>query len=154
MRRSRRDKPAQAEEPPTSALSISVSEAKHLIEVLRHAGAQISELTRGDVDEGWVAEASGSALIASFYARIGLSVTRGSDAVPVLTREIGQLEAAVLNLESYEGHEVILCLGYELLQKLESRKDACRALCLVDGVWAIADEKGESASGTEAPSMI
>ncbi|MEV0299837.1 hypothetical protein [Streptomyces prasinus] len=69
----------------------------------------------------------------------------------MLITEIGQVEAAVLNLESYAGHEAVLCLGYALLQELETRRDACRSLCLVDGVWAITDETGESASDATVP---
>ncbi|MFE9724532.1 hypothetical protein ACFYQ5_13340 [Streptomyces sp. NPDC005794] len=152
MRRFRRDKTVRADEPPPLAVPININEAKDLIEVLRHARTQIAKLTREDVDQERVTQAGGSALIASLYARIGLTFTRGGGTVPVLITEIGQVEAAVLNLESYDGHEVILCLGYALLQKLENRKGACQSLCLVDGVWAIADETGESASDSAAPS--
>ncbi|MFI2423921.1 hypothetical protein ACH5A7_07410 [Streptomyces sp. NPDC018955] len=153
MRRHRRGKANRSDEQPPLALQISINETKDLIEVLRHARTQITELTRGDAHQELVAKASGSALISSLYARIGLAVVRGKDAVPVLITEIGQVEAAVLNLESYDGHEVVLCLGHALLQRLETRRDAYRSLCLVDGVWAITDETGESASGAAAPSL-
>jgi hypothetical protein len=135
------------------ALQISISEAKDLIEVLRHTRVRIREASRDDIDQELVAKASGSALLSALYARIGLTVTQQGDAVPILINEIGQVEAAVLNLESYGGHEVFLCLGYALLQELDTRKVACRPLRLIDGVWAIADEPGESASGMATPSM-
>lgn len=102
---------------------------------------------------GTGSKASGSTLISSLYARIGSTVVRGRGAVPILITEIGQVEAAVLNLESHDGHEVPLCPGYALLQKLETRRGVCRSLGLIDGIWAIADETGESASGAAAPSM-
>ncbi|MFI5567462.1 hypothetical protein ACIA6T_08895 [Streptomyces sp. NPDC051740] len=152
MRRFRRGKNDQAAEQPPLALQVSINEAKDLIEVLRHAQTQIVELTR-DADQELVARAGGSDLIASIYARIGLTVVQGRDAVPILVTEIGQVEAAVLNLESYEGHEVVLCLGYALLQNLESRKSSWRSPTLVDGIWAITNETGESANGATAPSI-
>jgi hypothetical protein len=153
MRRFRRGKNDQVAEQPPLALQISIDEAKDLIEVLRHARTQIVELTRGDADQELVARAGGSDLIASVYARIGLTVVQGRDAVPILVTEIGQVEAAVLNLESYEGHEVVLCLGYALLQNLESRQSSWRSLTLIDGIWAITNETGESANGATAPSI-
>ncbi|MFE9171109.1 hypothetical protein ACFYNZ_16555 [Streptomyces kebangsaanensis] len=121
------------------------------MEILEHAHARISELS--DADGETVADASGSTLIPLLYARAGLASIQGLNHIPLLVGEIGLLEAAVINLESYEGNEVVLCAGYELLNHCAHRKKNAYPLRYVHGVMAFADEDEDTTSGPATPSL-
>ncbi|MEW2256878.1 hypothetical protein [Streptomyces sp. NPDC047869] len=54
--------------------------------------------------------------------------------MPMLAREIRHLEAAVVNLESYGGHETVLCEGYALLERCEALKEGAGAARVHEGV--------------------
>jgi hypothetical protein len=152
MRRRHRDQPHRplATTGP-DAISISIRELVTLVEILEHAHVRISEFS--DADKETVASASGSSLIPSLYARAGIAASREHDKIPLLAGEVGLLEAAVINLESYEGNEVVLCAGYQLLDNLASRKGNAYPLCHVHGILAIAGEAGETTSGSTSPSL-
>ncbi|PZH15966.1 hypothetical protein C1I97_07395 [Streptomyces sp. NTH33] len=122
-----------------------------LVEIFEHAHIQISDLS--DADRETIADASGSALIPLLCARVGLALTQGRHNIPLLAAEVGLLEAAVINLESYEGNEVVLCAGYELLDSFANRKTNTYPVCYVYGILAFADEAGETASGPATPSL-
>ena len=70
--------------------------------------------------------------------------------MPLLVTEIDLLGAAVTNLESYEGHEAILCTGYALLATLEGRQRNLRPVNLVHGILAFVHENSGTVS--ESPS--
>ncbi|MEV0642312.1 hypothetical protein AB0I77_46850 [Streptomyces sp. NPDC050619] len=120
--------------PDAGALAISIREVVALVEVLEHAHVQIARLS--DADERVISNASGSLLIPTLYARAGLAASWGRDRIPLLASEVGLLEAAVVNLESYEGNEVVLCSGYELLEVLATRKQEPRSLRHIHGILA------------------
>jgi hypothetical protein len=113
-------------------INITVRELIALIGVLDHAYSKIAEL--GEFDDEVMAQSSGVALIPLLYARAGLALTEGADGIPLLAAEVGLLEAAVINLESYEGNEVVLVAGYELLDAFANRPKSPHALRRVHGI--------------------
>ncbi|MFJ6571200.1 hypothetical protein ACIQNU_27675 [Streptomyces sp. NPDC091292] len=121
-----------------------------LVEIFEHAHAQIAKLS--DADRETLANASGVILIPSLYARAGLAAIQRRDGIPLLVSEVGLLEAAVTNLESYEGHEAILCAGYELLEIFTNRanrkKKNANPLRYVHGILVFEDEAGGLAAGS------
>ncbi|MFC9863556.1 MULTISPECIES: hypothetical protein [unclassified Streptomyces] len=134
-------------------IAITIQEIVALVEVLEHAHVQISKLSNSDSET--IINASGSALIPSLYARAGLVTLKGhrSRNVPLLVGEIALLDAAVINLESYEGNEVTLCVGYELLEKFAIRKRNAYPVRPVHGILAFADEIGDMGSRPVNPSL-
>ncbi|MCT9112361.1 hypothetical protein N4G69_43440 [Streptomyces mirabilis] len=95
-----------------------------------------------DVDDETIARASGTSLIPSLYARAGLILTKGGANIPLLVSEVGLLEAAVINLESYEGNEVVLVAGYELLDVFANREANAHPLRRIHGILTFDDEAG------------
>ncbi|MFD8220778.1 hypothetical protein ACFV2U_45705 [Streptomyces sp. NPDC059697] len=152
MRRRRRDR-ARNPLTPTApdVIAVTFRETVALVEVLEHAHAQISELS--NVDKGTIANASGFLLAPSLYARVGLASVKGSHSIPLLSTEVGSLEAAVINLESYRGNEVALCTGYELLENFAKREKNSHRMQYIHGVLAFIDEVGDAANGSAAPSL-
>ncbi|MFF7545981.1 hypothetical protein ACFZCU_20465 [Streptomyces canus] len=152
MRRRHRDNPHT---PLASAaphtIAITFQEIVTLVEIFEHAHSRIFDLS--EAGEETIASASGSTLIPSLFARAGLASIQGIRSIPLLVDEIGLLEAAVINLESYEGIEVVLVAGYELLDNFAKRKRNAYPLRHVHGVLAFADEAGDTASGPAAPSL-
>ncbi|MFD5425272.1 hypothetical protein [Streptomyces sp. NPDC127084] len=114
-----------------------------LVETFEYAHAQIA--VRSDADDETIAKASGSLLIPALYARAGFAAGRQSDRIPLLVSELGSLEAAVLNLESYGGHEAALCVGYGMLDSLGKREAGTGNLRSVHGILAFADEAADPA---------
>jgi hypothetical protein len=154
MRRRRRgesDRPREQQGPEEDArgLVITLQELSTLVNILEHAHNQIAALS--DADEETIGNASGSLLIPSLYARAGVAASGGRDDIPLLEREVGLLEAAVVNLESYEGNEVVLVSGYGLLSVLSARRSARRTLHRVHGILAFDYGAPGSASGSDAP---
>lgn len=82
----------------------------------------------------------------------GVASTWGRDEIPLLDVEVGLLEAAVINLESYEGNEVMLCSGYELLDIVASRKKSSH-LHRVHGIWAFRYDPEEVCYGSVGPTI-
>ncbi|MFD4613728.1 hypothetical protein [Streptomyces sp. NPDC058440] len=117
-----------------------------LVEIFEYAHAQIAELS--SADEKTIASASGSALIPALYARAGLASSQLRDDLPLLTGELRLLEAAVINLESYEGSEVMLCTGYELLDSFTQRRRNVHPLRLVHGILSFVHEARGVVGGT------
>lgn len=134
MRRCHRDQPR---DPFVSAIpgaiAIAIPEVATLIEI--------------------VTKVSGSNLIPMLYARVGFTSIQGRRSLPLLADEIGFLEAAVINLESYQGNEVVLCAGYQLLEDFANRKRNISPLCRVHGILAFACEAEGTTSGSVAPSL-
>ncbi|MEU6523776.1 hypothetical protein ABZ892_13380 [Streptomyces sp. NPDC046924] len=126
----------------SDVIAITVRELVALVEVFEHAHAQISELS--DASGETIASASGVTLVPSLYARAGLASIRGLRDIPLLVDEIGLLEAAVINLESYEGNEVVLVAGYELLDNFAHRERNAHPLRCKHGILAFADEAGDT----------
>ncbi|MFE3034264.1 hypothetical protein ACFXKY_21820 [Streptomyces canus] len=152
MRRRRRDQPSEPEAHPNpNVISITASEAGTLIEVLEHAHTCILKLS--DTNEETLARASGSDLIPSLYARAGFSSIGGRGRIPLLADEVGLLEAAVINLESYQGNEVVLCSGYQLLNDFANRGSGHYSLRYVHGILTFAGDVEDSASGPATPSL-
>ncbi|MFG1665145.1 hypothetical protein [Streptomyces sp. Y7] len=152
MRRRRREHPQEPLVPISpDAIAITIREAVTLIEILEHAHARIAELS--DADEEAIARGSGSSLIPLLYARAGFTSIHGRRNVPLLADEIGLLEAAVINLESYQGNEVALCAGYQLLDDFANRDRNSYPLCRVYGILAFTGEVGDTASGAATPSL-
>lgn len=148
-RRNRTPSPGPSEVPQTpQAVPISLQELATLVSVFDHAYDQISRL--GDVGEETAGKASGTVVIPALYARAGLAATLGRGDIPLLADEVGLLEAAVLNLESYEGNEVALCSGYQLLEFLTERARNSRPVRQVHGIFSFHDEDWPPL-GTPAP---
>ncbi|MBW8737699.1 MAG: hypothetical protein JF621_11410 [Streptomyces turgidiscabies] len=152
MRRRRRDRPREPLTPAIpDAIAIAISEVITLIEILEHARARMVDLS--EVDKETLARASGSSLIPMLYARAGFTSIQGRRSIPLLTDEISLLEAAVINLESYQGNEVVLCAGYQLLEDFANRKRNISPVCHVHGILAFAGEAEGTTSGSVAPSL-
>lgn len=71
------------------------------------------------------------------YPRAGLALAWGCAGVPMLVSEIQHGEAAVINLESYGGHETVLCEGYGLLERPDELKGRAQQAQTVDGVLVL-----------------
>ncbi|MGW3952717.1 hypothetical protein ACWEKM_17720 [Streptomyces sp. NPDC004752] len=121
-----------------------------LVGVLEHAHTKIAELS--DSDDETIARASGVTLIPSLYARAGLALTKDGDNIPLLVSEVGLLEAAVINLESYEGNEVVLVAGYELLDVFSNREVNSGPLRRIHGILTFDGDAGTT-SGSVTPSV-
>ncbi|MCZ4602340.1 hypothetical protein O3S80_00820 [Streptomyces sp. Lzd4kr] len=111
-----------------------------LVEILEYARTKVAELS--DANEETIERASGSVLIPSLYARAGLAQINGGESIPLLVREVNLLGAAVINLESYEGNEVALVAGYDLLEAFSNREANTRPLLRIHGVLTFDDEPG------------
>ncbi|MFE4822178.1 hypothetical protein ACFRFU_38285 [Streptomyces sp. NPDC056704] len=137
--------------PSPDVIAITSEEVGALVEVLEHAYTCIAELS--DANEETLAGASGSGLIPLLYARAGFTSIQRRGDIPLLSDEIGLLEAAVINLESYQGNEVVLCAGYQLLEDFASRSRNAYPLCQVHGILAFTGEAEDTASGPATPSL-
>ncbi|MFF9109937.1 hypothetical protein [Streptomyces sp. NPDC014805] len=137
---------AQAAPADTGALALTAAELADLLQVLDHAREQITELSKADADT--VAAASGSALIPVLCARAGIAALRGHGSIPLLAPEAGLLEAAVLNLQSYQGNEAVLCTGHALLDALDRREHVTGRLVVVHGILAF---DGDTETETDGP---
>ncbi|MFG2261182.1 hypothetical protein [Streptomyces mirabilis] len=111
-----------------------------LVGVLEHAHTKIAELS--NADDETTARASGATLIPALYARAGLTLTKGGDNIPLLVSEVGLLEAAVINLESYQGNEVVLVAGYELLDVFSAREANAHPPRRIHGILTFDGEAG------------
>ena len=142
IRRRHRDEPQphSNSSAASDSIQITIRELIALVGVLGHAHTKIAELS--DTDDETIARASGSALIPSLYARAGLALTKNGDTIPLLVSEVGLLEAAVINLESYEGNEVVLVAGYELLDVFSNREANSSPLCRIHGILTFGGEAG------------
>ncbi|WP_405816530.1 hypothetical protein OG241_18120 [Streptomyces sp. NBC_01390] len=134
------------------AIQIAIPELISLVGVIEHAQERIAQLS--DADGGTIARASGTALVPSLYARAGLALVKGVDSIPLLADEVGLLEAAVINLESYQGNEVVLCAGYQLLNDFANRDDDSYPLCSVHGILIFAGDAEDPASDPAKPSLM
>ncbi|CAL9545632.1 hypothetical protein [Streptomyces sp. enrichment culture] len=114
-RRLRHTGPA-AVPPIPPAFEIGAAELCALERVARHAEERLRELS-GSPDR-IVTAASAAGLVEVLHGRARTARALGRAGVPLLVEEIGAVEAAVLNLESYGGHEAVLCEGYALLDRL------------------------------------
>ncbi|WP_158694609.1 hypothetical protein [Streptomyces canus] len=123
----------------------------NLVEIFEHAHACIAKLSEADKET--LAKASGFSLIPTLYARAGFASIHNRHIVPLLADEIGLLEAAVINLESYQGNEVALYAGYQLLDDFADRSRNCYPLRQVHGILAFTGEVEDTASGSAAPSL-
>ncbi|MFI6935462.1 hypothetical protein [Streptomyces sp. NPDC050287] len=133
------------------AIAIAIQETATLIEILEHAHSRIVELSEAGKET--LARASGSSLIPILYARAGFASIRGRRSIPLLADEIGLLEAAVINLESYQGNEVVLVAGYQLLDDFANRTRNAYPVCHVHGILAFAGEAEDTTSGSATPSL-
>ncbi|MEU1707832.1 hypothetical protein ABZ478_21000 [Streptomyces sp. NPDC005706] len=114
------------------AFELSLPEYRALVRVIEHAHACL--VLRGDCDAETVRNASGAELAPLLRQRAAATDGQGGGGVPMLAREIRHLEAAVVNLESYGGHETVLCEGYALLERCESLKEGDRTARVHEGV--------------------
>ncbi|MFE5402750.1 hypothetical protein ACFQ9Z_15470 [Streptomyces sp. NPDC056580] len=114
-RRTKASGPA-GESPP--AFELSLPEYQAVLRVIEHARACL--VLRSGSDAATIHNASGAELASLLHQRASAASARGVCEVPMLAGEIRHLEAAVLNLESYGGHETVLCDGYALLERCEA----------------------------------
>ncbi|GGW81628.1 hypothetical protein GCM10010503_68660 [Streptomyces lucensis JCM 4490] len=106
-----------------------------LVRVIEHAHACLT--LRSGSDAGTIRNAAGAELLPLLRPRADAARARGAGGVPVLVCEIRHLEAAVVNLESYGGHETVLCEGYALLERCVALRDSAHAARVVDGVLTL-----------------
>ncbi|MCQ4202200.1 hypothetical protein ACFW6Q_19585 [Streptomyces sp. NPDC058737] len=117
------------------AFGLSQREIQAVARLIGHTHHLLAQ--RSGSDDDTLRNASGAELLSLLYPRIGLVIARGGSGAAMRVAEIRHVEAAILNLESYGGHETVLCEGYALLARLEELAgEACEAQ-LVDGVLAL-----------------
>ncbi len=131
-RRRRRPAPAPPPENDLLAFELTRADFRTLTRVIEHARRCLE--AESDADPQTIGNASGAALLPLLYARAGAALARGAEGVPMLVAEIGHVEAAVVNLESYGGHETVLCEGHSLLERFTVLSEEARAGRTVDGV--------------------
>ncbi|MFJ3811046.1 hypothetical protein ACIPWE_32385 [Streptomyces sp. NPDC090073] len=129
-----------------SAFELSAGEYRALVRVIEHAQARLALAGAGDTDTDTIRNASGAELLPSLRARADAARDRGADGVPMLATEVRHLEAAVVNLESYGGHEAVLCEGYTLLEECEDRQRRARSAHMADGILTLDQRTPPAAS--------
>jgi hypothetical protein len=150
-RRSRRaaGRAASAATPqPSPAFAITMDELRSIERVALHARTQLRELSGSNLST--ITDASGSALVPVLYERAGAADALGHSGIPMLVSEIGHVEAAVLNLESYGGHEVVLVEGYTLLNRLAFLKGQARVTQEIGGVVTLPGEAADTPKTTRS----
>ncbi|MFB8247590.1 hypothetical protein ACFC5X_21410 [Streptomyces sp. NPDC055952] len=114
------------------AFELAHADYQMLTRVIEHARERLE--SAGDADARTIRNASGAEVLPVLYARAGAALASGAEGVPMLVSEIRHVEAAVLNLQSYGGHETVLCEGHSLLQRLAVLAQEARTGRTVDGV--------------------
>jgi hypothetical protein len=133
---------------PTPAFAITMDELRSIERVTFHARAQLRKLSGSSAST--VIDASGSALVPVLYERAGAADALGHSGVPMLVSEIAHVEAAVVNLESYAGHETVLCEGYTLLNRLAFLKGQARVTQEIGGVVTLPGEAADTPKRTRS----
>ncbi|GCB49148.1 hypothetical protein [Streptomyces sp. NL15-2K] len=133
---------------PPPAFVITMDELGSIERVTLHARAQLRKLS--DSSASTVTDASGSALVPVLYERAGAAHALGQSGIPMLVSEIAHVEAAVLNLESYAGHETVLCEGYTLLNRLAFLKGEARVTQEIGGVVTLPGEATDTPKTTRS----
>ncbi|QIJ66398.1 hypothetical protein G7Z13_03610 [Streptomyces sp. JB150] len=118
------------------AVELPLEDFRVLARVIEHARLCLTTHSAGDAET--IRNASGAELLPSLYPRAGAALAWGVPIVPVLLSEFRHVEAAVINLESYGGHETVLCEGYDLLKRLDELEGRARPARTVDGVLTLA----------------
>jgi hypothetical protein len=143
-RRAAKDAPAAAPQPQL-AFEITMDELRAIERVTLHARAQLRALSGSSA--ATIAEASGSPLVPVLYERAGAAHALGRSGIPMLVSEIGHVETAVINLESYAGHEAVLAEGYTLLNRLAFLTGQARVGQEIGGVVTLPGEAAGEAAG-------
>ncbi|MFI9810144.1 hypothetical protein ACIHEJ_38625 [Streptomyces sp. NPDC052301] len=117
------------------AMELSTVDYQALVRVIEHAQSCLE--AHSDSDAATIRSAGGAELLPLLYPRAGLALARGVGNVPLLESEIRHVEAAVINLESYGGHETVLCEGYGLLRRLTELTTRAREAHVQDGVLTL-----------------
>jgi hypothetical protein len=130
----RRRRPAPAPQPENDLLAFELSRADFqiLTRVIEHARECLEAGSTADPQT--IRNAGGAELLPLLYPRAGAALASGAGGVPMLVSEIRHLEAAVVNLESFEGHEAMLCEGHALLERLAALGKHARTGRTVDGI--------------------
>lgn len=131
-RRRRESAPAPRAGTDQLAFELARIDFQLLTRVIEHARQRLE--TESDADAQTIRNASGAELLPVLYARAGAALASGAEGVPMLVSEIRHVEAAVINLQSYGGHETVLCEGHSLLQRLAALAREARTGRTVDGV--------------------
>ncbi|QIJ62807.1 hypothetical protein [Streptomyces sp. JB150] len=146
-KRAAKDAPAAAPRPQL-AFEITMDELRAIERVTLHARAQLRALSGGSA--ATIADASGSPLVPALHERAGAAHALGRPGIPMLVSEIGHVEAAVLNLESYAGHEAVLAEGYTLLKRLAFLTGQARVGQEIGGVVTLPGEAAGDVAGEAA----
>ncbi|MER5210448.1 hypothetical protein ABT063_07700 [Streptomyces sp. NPDC002838] len=133
---------------PPPAFAITMDELPSIERVTFHARAQLRKLSGSSAST--VIDASGSALVPVLYERAGAAHALGHSGIPMLVSEIAHVEAAVVNLESYDGHEVVLVEGYTLLNRLAFLKGQARVTQEIGGVVTLPGEAADTPKTTRS----
>jgi hypothetical protein len=136
--RRRERTPADAPVQPPMAFAITAQDLEALERLTSHARVQLLRLS--DSDPGTVDSASGSRMMPLLHQRAGAARVLGHSGIPMLVTEVGDVQAAVLNLESYEGAPMALVEGYELLNRVTLLAELARAAQEIGGVVTLPDE--------------
>jgi len=119
------------------AFAVGQDDILTIARVIGHAEELLTAHSGSDRET--IRNASGAELLSLLYPRIGLVIARGGSGAPMQVSEIRHLEAAIINLESYGGHETVLCDGYALLARLRARSGETRAARTEDGILTLPD---------------
>ncbi|MET7737640.1 hypothetical protein ABZT02_40960 [Streptomyces sp. NPDC005402] len=130
----RRNEPVYQSRDEPLAVELSQPDFRILVRVIEHARERLEAVSGSDATT--IRNASGAELLPVLYPRVGTAVARGS-AVAMLVSEIRYVEVAVINLESYGGHETVLLEGYALLKRLSTLKEQARGAEMVDGILTL-----------------
>ncbi|MFD7996249.1 hypothetical protein [Streptomyces mexicanus] len=127
------------------AFALTPTEFRTLIRVIRHARERLE--TEADTDPETLRNASGAELLPLVRSRARAALASGADGVPMLVSEIRHVEAAVVNLASYGGHETVLCEGHALLDRLAAHARQARRGRSVDGVLTLPPSSPQTPCG-------
>lgn len=113
------------------AFAITVEDLQALERVTVHAREQLLKMSGSDLET--IDKGSGYRLMLRLSERAEAARALGRSGIPMLVDEVGTVEAAVLNLESYQGDPVAVLEGYELLNRVTLLAELPGAAEEIDG---------------------
>ncbi|MEU3339349.1 hypothetical protein ACWCQ1_15740 [Streptomyces sp. NPDC002144] len=127
------------------AFAISDEDLSTLERVTSHARTQLLRLSDSDLET--IDNGSGYRLMPLMHQRAGAARVLGHPGIPMLVTEVSNVQAAVLNLESYEGDPMLVLEGYDLLNRLTLLAELAHVPEEIGGVVTLPNE----APGAPAP---
>lgn len=133
---------------PRLAFAVTVQDLQTLERITSHARTQLARLDT-DMAPDALNAASGYWLMLTLSERAGAARALGRSGIPMLVDEVEAVQAAVLNLQSYEGDDLAVVEGHELLNRVTVLAQLPRHAVEIGGVLTLPDR--EPTAGEPSP---